>query len=111
MITATVSHEMRTPLNGMLGNLQCAKRCTSLNDLRRYLDRALGAGSVLTSLLDDTLVNFVFDDTSKLLETCVNSGKESEVNFAFASSVPWPPILISPATVTRLGALKDANAL
>ena len=35
---------------------------------------------IVSSLLDDTFVNFVFDDTSKLLETCVNFGKESEVN-------------------------------
>jgi signal transduction histidine kinase len=43
------------PLNGMLGNLQCAKRCHSLEDVHRYVERALGAGSVLTGLLDDTL--------------------------------------------------------
>lgn len=56
--------------------------------VKRRHESIFNSPPIVASLLDDTLVNFVFDDTSKLLETCVNSGKESEVNFRFPSPVP-----------------------
>ena len=50
-----MSHEMRTPLNGILGVLDLL-RGTALSDRqRRYIDIASGSGDVLLRLINDAL--------------------------------------------------------
>ena len=52
---ASLSHEMRTPLNGVLGMLQLALMRSDPDEKDRYIEKALAAGALLTGLLDDTL--------------------------------------------------------
>lgn len=53
---ATISHEMRTPLNAMIGysDLLC-REATASDSVRRYAGRISGAGAALLSLIDDIL--------------------------------------------------------
>jgi len=52
---ASLSHEMRTPLNGVFGMLQIAQRCADWAELRELLDKAETACQMLVGLLDETL--------------------------------------------------------
>eukprot|EP00741_Cyanophora_paradoxa_P024962 tig00000325_g24095.t1 len=56
MFLATVSHEMRTPLNGILGMLQLAMDSESLPKVAEdYVKRAFQSGEHLLSLISDIL--------------------------------------------------------
>ena len=53
---ACMSHEMRTPLNGLLGMLQLAQvRCDLPDQVRRYVKQAENSGHLLLSLINDIL--------------------------------------------------------
>eukprot|EP00741_Cyanophora_paradoxa_P016194 tig00000042_g15634.t1 len=52
---ATMSHEMRTPLNGILGMLQLAQECEMSRDAAEYVDAAALSGEHLLSLVNDVL--------------------------------------------------------
>eukprot|EP00316_Scyphosphaera_apsteinii_P008009 CAMPEP_0119329630 /NCGR_PEP_ID=MMETSP1333-20130426/76297_1 /TAXON_ID=418940 /ORGANISM="Scyphosphaera apsteinii, Strain RCC1455" /LENGTH=817 /DNA_ID=CAMNT_0007338797 /DNA_START=59 /DNA_END=2512 /DNA_ORIENTATION=+ len=52
---ASLSHEMRTPLNGILGMLQLLTKSDNLEQMKCITDKALAAGELLKALLDDTL--------------------------------------------------------
>ena len=44
---------MRTPLSGIMGMLELAECCTSMEDMRRHVQEARKASSLLKGLLDD----------------------------------------------------------
>ena len=52
---ASLSHEMRTPLNGIMGMLQLAKTRRDPAEIRSFISRSLVACDQLQGLLDDTL--------------------------------------------------------
>jgi signal transduction histidine kinase len=52
---ASLSHEMRTPLNGIVGFLELAKHCSTVEKSHTYVGSALSAAKILERLLDDTL--------------------------------------------------------
>uniref|UniRef100_A0A7S3W200 histidine kinase n=1 Tax=Emiliania huxleyi TaxID=2903 RepID=A0A7S3W200_EMIHU len=60
---ACMSHEMRTPLNGLLGMLQLAllsEECANTTELKRQLQQARNSGTLLLNLINDLL------DTARL---------------------------------------------
>eukprot|EP00741_Cyanophora_paradoxa_P011128 tig00020553_g10749.t1 len=52
---ATVSHEMRTPLNGMLGMLDLARECELPAEAAEYIEAASLSGDHLLALVNDIL--------------------------------------------------------
>lgn len=52
----SVSHDMRTPLNGIMGYTSLARASTDMEKVQDYLDKIQKSGSVLCALVDDTLV-------------------------------------------------------
>eukprot|EP00741_Cyanophora_paradoxa_P022787 tig00021517_g22008.t1 len=52
---ATVSHEMRTPLNGLLGMLDLARECELPQEAAEYIEAASLSGDHLLALLNDIL--------------------------------------------------------
>eukprot|EP00741_Cyanophora_paradoxa_P011126 tig00020553_g10747.t1 len=52
---ATVSHEMRTPLNGMLGMLDLARECEMPREAAEYIEAASLSGDHLLALVNDIL--------------------------------------------------------
>lgn len=52
---ATMSHEVRTPLNGILGTLELLRRTTLSSHQQRYLETIHTSGSALLSLLNNVL--------------------------------------------------------
>lgn len=52
----TVSHDMRTPLNGIMGFTDLAMKSDDLSKVRDYLAKIKMSGDILTDLVDDTLV-------------------------------------------------------
>jgi PAS domain S-box-containing protein len=82
---ASMSHDLRTPLNGVLGFTAFALRENDLNKKQEYLERIASSGRILLDLINDTL------DLSR-----IESGKV----------VPEPEAVMSddliPAVVTAL---------
>ena len=52
---SNVSHDMRTPLNGILGIAELAVKTDDNNKMREYLQKIMTAGSLLKDLINDTL--------------------------------------------------------
>ncbi len=52
---SNVSHDMRTPLNGILGIAELASKCSDTEQLHDYIEKILTAGSLLKDLINDTL--------------------------------------------------------
>jgi|LGVF01.2.fsa_nt_gb signal transduction histidine kinase/ActR/RegA family two-component response regulator len=52
---ATMSHEVRTPLNGILGTLELLRRTMLSDQQRRYVDTIRTSGSALLELLNNVL--------------------------------------------------------
>jgi signal transduction histidine kinase len=52
----SVSHDMRTPLNGIMGYTSLARASTDMEKVQDYLGKIQKSGSVLCALVDDTLV-------------------------------------------------------
>ena len=54
---ACMSHEMRTPLNGLLGMLQLAAYTEEVlpDKVRRYIKQAKNSGTLLLNLINDIL--------------------------------------------------------
>jgi signal transduction histidine kinase/ABC-type amino acid transport substrate-binding protein len=50
-----ISHDMRTPLNGILGFSDLAKRSDDMDAVKGYLDKIKVSGELLLSLVNDTL--------------------------------------------------------
>ena len=55
MFLASMSHDMRTPLNGILGFTRLAIGTSSIVKQRDYLQKILFSGSLLLSLVNETL--------------------------------------------------------
>lgn len=51
-----VSHDMRTPLNGIMGYTDLALGSGDTNQIKEYLGKIKKSGSILCSLVDDTLI-------------------------------------------------------
>jgi len=52
---SNVSHDMRTPLNGILGVVELAMKCKDMDKIHDYLRKIMTAGSLLRDLINDTL--------------------------------------------------------
>jgi len=52
---SNVSHDMRTPLNAILGYAKLAKQNDDLSVLYDYIDKVIKAGNTLSTLINDTL--------------------------------------------------------
>ena len=52
---SNVSHDMRTPLNAVLGYTGLAMKCDDLTQIREYLGKLDQAGRIMLSLINDTL--------------------------------------------------------
>ena len=52
---SNVSHDMRTPLNGILGIAELAAKSDDIEKIRGYLQKIMTAGSLLKDLINDTL--------------------------------------------------------
>ncbi|MCI1723044.1 MAG: ATP-binding protein [Lachnospiraceae bacterium] len=52
---SNVSHDMRTPLNAVLGYIGLAEKSQDLEAVRSYLEKTEKAGKILLSLVNDTL--------------------------------------------------------
>ncbi len=52
---SNVSHDMRTPLNGIMGYIDLASNETEMGRIRGYLDKALESSRILLQLVNDTL--------------------------------------------------------
>ena len=52
---SNVSHDMRTPLNGILGVAELALQCQEIDKVHEYLQKIMTAGSLLKDLINDTL--------------------------------------------------------
>ncbi len=52
---ATMSHDMRTPLNGILGFTRLAQEATGKKQLKDYLNKIMISGEFLLDLINDTL--------------------------------------------------------
>ena len=52
---SNVSHDMRTPLNGILGITELALKTDDIEKIRGYLQKIMTAGSLLKDLINDTL--------------------------------------------------------
>ena len=57
---STMSHDMRTPLNGILGYTRLAKGSFDMEEIHKYLDRIDSSGKLMLALVNDVL------DLSKL---------------------------------------------
>lgn len=69
-----VSHDMRTPLNAILGFSGFAKEETDVAVLHDYIDKIEESGTYLLSLINDTLdINHLQSDTVKLQPACVDN--------------------------------------
>ena len=52
---ANVSHDMRTPLNGILGFVELASRSEDIGQIKYYLEKIQASGELLKDLINDTL--------------------------------------------------------
>ena len=52
---SNVSHDMRTPLNGILGIAELASKTDDQEKIQEYLQKIITAGSLLKDLINDTL--------------------------------------------------------
>lgn len=53
---ATVTHELRTPMNGIIGSLELIKDASDLKEVREYSDLAMSSSHHLIDLIDDVLL-------------------------------------------------------
>ena len=52
---ANMSHEVRTPLHGIIGNLDLAKRAQTIEEIHPYLESAVRSSEHLVSIVNDVL--------------------------------------------------------
>lgn len=101
---ANISHELRTPINGVLGLAQLARRSDSLEQQRDYLDRIVRSGQRLLQIVNDLLdaaklesgrmdfertpvaIADLLDDLAGIGAQAV--GKPVEIHYAVAPDVP-----------------------
>ena len=93
---SNVSHDMRTPLNGILGITELALHTDDIEKIRGYLQKIMTAGSLLKDLINDTLelsrigngkkqLDYEVVEASSMLEDLITSirpaAEQSGVNF------------------------------
>jgi osomolarity two-component system sensor histidine kinase SLN1 len=64
LFVANISHELKTPLNGIIGTAQTAQAENNVNDLKRDMRTIYSQGDLLQKLIED-LLSFRYD--SKLI--------------------------------------------
>jgi len=52
---SSMSHDIRTPLNGILGYTHLAKKSESIDEIRHFLDRIDGSGHLMLDIVNDIL--------------------------------------------------------
>lgn len=52
---SSMSHDIRTPLNGILGYTHLAKKSESIGEIRHFLDRIDGSGHLMLDIVNDIL--------------------------------------------------------
>src|SRR5574344_896062 len=52
---SNVSHDMRTPLNAVIGYTDLAKKAQTVEEIKDYLDKLERAGKIILYLVNDTL--------------------------------------------------------
>jgi signal transduction histidine kinase/ActR/RegA family two-component response regulator len=67
-LLAVISHEVRTPMNGVLGMLQLLDTDRLAPDQRRYLEIANSSGETLLSLIDTLLDHAKLQSGAEILE-------------------------------------------
>ena len=93
---SNVSHDMRTPLNGILGITELALQTDDIEKIRGYLQKIMTAGSLLKDLINDTLelsrigngkkqLDYEVVEASSMLEHLITSirsaAEQNGVNF------------------------------
>ncbi len=93
---SNVSHDMRTPLNGILGITELALKTDDREKIRGYLQKIMTAGSLLKDLINDTLelsrigsgkkkLDYEVVEASSMLERLITSirsaAEQNGVNF------------------------------
>ena len=93
---SNVSHDMRTPLNGILGITELALKTDDREKIRGYLQKIMTAGSLLKDLINDTLelsrigngkkkLDYEVVEASSMLEHLITSirsaAEQNGVNF------------------------------
>ena len=93
---SNVSHDMRTPLNGILGIAELALKTNDVEKIQAYLKKIITAGSLLKDLINDTLelsrigsgkkqLDYEVVDANCMLERLItamrSAAEQSEVNF------------------------------
>ncbi len=82
---SNMSHDLRTPLNGVLGFTDLAIRETDAEKKQDYLQKAQSSGQLLLSLINDTLDLSRIESGKMTLENAVVA--EDEINSALINSV------------------------
>ena len=52
---SSMSHDIRTPLNGILGYTHLAKKSENMGEIRQFLDRIDGSGNLMLDIVNDIL--------------------------------------------------------
>jgi len=68
----TVSHDMRTPLNGIVGFTDLALKSNDINDMKAYLRKIKTSGNILSSLVNDTLIMSRMENGKYILSPAPN---------------------------------------
>ncbi|NMC49344.1 MAG: response regulator [Desulfovibrio sp.] len=90
LFLSELSHELRTPINGVLGMLQLAMAATTPDEAREFLDMAQTSATTILSLVND------------LLEiSAVESGRFSLVEKLFDPRAEFEPVLRNFKTQSR----------
>jgi len=71
-----VSHDMRTPLNGIVGFTDLALKCDDPEKTKEYLEKIRTSGRVLTDLVSDTLVLSRLENDKYVLDNRPNDMAE-----------------------------------
>ena len=55
LFLSNISHDFRTPMNAVIGYIEIAKKCDSLEQMREYLDKIDSSNVYMNALLNDAL--------------------------------------------------------
>lgn len=94
LFLASMSHEVRTPMNGVLGMLHILKKTELTNKQRRFVETASGSGEMLLTVLNDIL------DYSK-----IDAGK------LLIESIPYNPVILVEETVMLMAGTAHEKGL
>ena len=76
---SNVSHDMRTPLNGVIGYTKLAINSSSGSAMRDYLLKIMQSGEVLLQLINDTLDLSKIETGNKIFQGCSLSSHDIDI--------------------------------